>query len=56
MIPRDNLIYREAIFCLFDNTRDDFIGNSVRIRADYDKDYEDEWRFNTNKKDNENVL
>lgn len=56
MIPRENLIYREAIFSLFDNTRDDFIGNSVRIRADYDKDYEDEWRFTMSQKENENIM
>lgn len=34
-IPRVNLKYREVIACLFDTNTNDFVGNSVRITADW---------------------
>lgn len=50
IIPRKNLIYREAIICLFDKEKQEFIGNCVRIPALYTGDKEDEWEFEFNGK------
>lgn len=53
---KNSVIEKYVIFCIYDKLKNNFIGNSVTVKAEMNESSENEWTFSNDKMQGESSI